>query len=324
MSDLLPTPKGPGRNGTYDWSSDVSPGQVTVVVPCINEEDGIISVIDAIKKSGFENILVIDGGSTDETVIRARSRSVQVVLQHGRGKSAAIDTSIQYVKTPYFALIDGDATYNPEDLRKMLAYFPSADMVIGSRVLLPPKGAPFAAGHQFANRLLNWTFNRIYDAHLTDILSGIRMIKTEALGALRVRSSGFTIEAELGVYLLTEGRKVIEIPASFRTRVGKAKLRYRDGFHILALILKLAYEFNPLLFFIPVGVAIFLPGVAILIYVLLLATNAFGVFHSGWALAGVGFVLSGIQFIGFGILSLLMKRIEHRQLRAIHEIARKA
>ena len=305
----------------YDWPSQIPASDVTIVVPSLNEEQGIGVVIKQIRAAGFSNIVVLDGGSTDGTVEAARSLDVMVVLQHGQGKAAAVDTALSLVRTKYVGFIDADGTYDPSDFEKMLAYAEMADMVIGSRFLHDKKDKPFVAGHGFINRLFNRAFNLIYDSSLTDILSGIRICKSSFLKEINLRSKGFGIEAELSAQILSEGGKVVEVPASFRDRIGQAKLRYRDGYHILVTILRLAYEFNPLLYFVPSGIFLFTPGFLLLSYVFV--ENAFTfnhVFHSGLALAGLGLTIVGIQIIGFGILSFLMKRIEFRQLRAIRKI----
>jgi dolichol-phosphate hexosyltransferase len=305
----------------YDWNAEISPENVTIVIPALDEEEGIGTVVEQTRKAGFNNILVVDGGSRDNTVDVARSLGVKVVLQHGTGKAAAVDGAVSLVRTPYLGLIDADGTYDPVDFHKMLVYAHGADMVIGSRVLERNGKAPFVAGHGIVNRLFTRLFNWIYDSKLTDILSGIRICNTEILRDIRFRSRGFGIEEELSAQILVEGGKIVEVPVEFRERLGKAKLRYRDGYHILTTLLRLAYELNPLLFFLPLGMILLIPGLGILAYVAWAASfGASAIFHSGWALAGLGLALAGTQIVSFSILSFLMKRIEYRQLRAIRRL----
>ncbi|HZW58232.1 MAG TPA: glycosyltransferase family 2 protein [Nitrososphaerales archaeon] len=322
-SETPSSPTSQASKQDYDFTAEISLNDLTVVIPTLNEAKGLPVVVEQVKKAGFQRILVIDGGSTDGTVDVAHSLGLYVMLQHGKGKSAAVDTAVSLVKTKYIGFIDADGTYDPEDFRKMLAYATMADMVVGSRLLGTngKKGRPFVPGHGVVNKLFNRLFNLIYDCHLTDILSGIRICNMDALRGIRFRSAGFSIEAELCAQILSEGGKVIEVPASFRERIGTAKLRYRDGYHILTTIMRLAYEFNPLLYFIPVGLLVFVPGLGIVSYVIIEAAKTSSpVFHSGWALAGLGMTIAGIQLIGFSILSFLMKRIEYRQLRAIRKL----
>ncbi|MEM0273315.1 MAG: glycosyltransferase [Sulfolobales archaeon] len=86
---------------------------LTVIIPTLNEVEGIGLVIDEVLSIGIpkDNILVVDGGSTDGTVDVVRSKDVKLVMQEGRGKASAIATALKYVKTPYVAVLDGDYTY---------------------------------------------------------------------------------------------------------------------------------------------------------------------------------------------------------------------
>jgi glycosyltransferase involved in cell wall biosynthesis len=186
----------------YDWPTEIPPEDITIVIPTLDEEEGIGTVVEQTRKAGFTNILVIDGGSRDNTVDTAHALGVKVVLQHGTGKSAAIDGAVSLVRTPYVGFIDADGTYDPADFHKMLVYAHGADMVIGSRMLHRNGKAPFVEGHGVVNRLFSRLFNWIYDSNLTDILSGIRICNTEIMSDIRLRSRGFGIEEELSQTLL--------------------------------------------------------------------------------------------------------------------------
>lgn len=73
----------------------ISRNDVTIVLPVLNEEEGVAAVIDELSKNGFQRILVIDGYSTDLTAEVARNKGVTVIEQHGRGKTGALITAIE-------------------------------------------------------------------------------------------------------------------------------------------------------------------------------------------------------------------------------------
>lgn len=300
---------------------------VTVVLPTLDEQEGIASVIDNVRRAGFSRILVVDGGSVDRTVQIAEEKGIVVLFQHGHGKTDAVDTAVAFVKTRYLALMDADDTYDPLDILAMLEQIQHSDQVIGSRMLGEKNGRNgqtdhLATGHGFGNRVLNRVFNTFFGIHLTDVLSGIRLMRTSVLKDVQFRSTGFGAEAELTAQFLMEGRKVVETPASFRRRLGNAKLGYLDGFRILGTTLRLAYEYNPLVFFMPVGMALMVPAIGFLADVLYLAEFApTRTFYTSGALAGMGLFLTGMLFAGFAAMSFLMKRIELRQLRVIRALA---
>ena len=95
---------------------------LTIVLLTLNEEEAIGTVIDELKHEGYENILVVDGYSTDFTVKIAKEKGAKVVLQKGKGKTGAIKTAIELAKTPYILVMDADGTYNPKDIENFRGY----------------------------------------------------------------------------------------------------------------------------------------------------------------------------------------------------------
>ena len=90
--------------------SQFSKDEVTVVIPVLNEEESIGQVLKKFKKEGYNNILVIDGYSTDNTVQIASINGANIIYQHGIGKTGAIKTAIEHIKTTYFLIMAGDCT----------------------------------------------------------------------------------------------------------------------------------------------------------------------------------------------------------------------
>lgn len=319
---MAPPVEGSGRQKVTPEVLD----EVTVVLPALNEEKGLSGVIEKVQGAGFSKIIVLDGNSSDRTAEIARERGVQLVTQHGRGKTEALDTSLGIVQTKYLAIIDADDSYEPSDILPMLEQIRHADQVIGSRFLAPwsreLRGErAFPRGHGFGNKLVTSVFNLFFGTHLTDVLSGIRLLRTSVAKEIRFTSTGFGAEAELTAQFLMSGRKVVETPASYRRRVGDSKLGYADGVKILSTTAKLAYEYNPLAFFVPVGAALMVPGLALLGYVYYVTKfTAAHTFLTPQALGGIGLFLTGLQLMGLGAISFLFKRIEARQLRALRGI----
>ena len=118
--------------------------KVTVIVPCFNEEGGISEVItrfprERMRAHGYEvDIIVIDNNSTDKTAEVASSLGAQVIHEPKKGKGNAIRTGFASVSsdTDFVVMLDGDATYCPEEVIRMLEPLQSefASVVIGSRL----------------------------------------------------------------------------------------------------------------------------------------------------------------------------------------------
>ena len=115
-------------------ASSVLKDDVTVVLPVLNEEEGVSVVIDELLENGYRNILVVDGYSSDLTAEVARRKGVTVVEQHGRGKTGAIKTAIEQLSTPYMLVMDGDFTYSAADIERLLTHANGYDQIIGAEV----------------------------------------------------------------------------------------------------------------------------------------------------------------------------------------------
>ena len=88
---------------------------VCILIPTLNEEESIESVVKEFRALGFENILVVDGHSTDATFARAKKAGARVILQSGRGKGQALKEVFEKIDEKYILLIDGDGTYLPSE-----------------------------------------------------------------------------------------------------------------------------------------------------------------------------------------------------------------
>ena len=285
----------------------VRPDQVTIVIPTLNEEEGIANVIEDLKSQRFRNILVVDGYSTDRTVEIAKSMGAYVLEQVGTGKAGAIRTAVEQVETPYLLVMDGDCTYKASDIYRLMAHARDYDEVIGARTQ-GRKNIPFV------NRLGNWiiskVFKLLFDKPVTDVLSGMYLVKTEKLRESKLTSDSFDIEVEVATSIAIDG-DIAEVPISYEKRVGKQKLRKMHAFRILSTMFWMANSYNPVLLYGALASVSILPAIGVLSWVV--EQKIFlNVWHSGYMLLGVMFFLFATQAIAFSTISLMMKRSEHR------------
>jgi len=281
------------------------------VLPTLNEEKGITLLIDELVSLGYHNILVVDGYSTDETALIAGGKGARVILQQGDGKTQAIKTAIENTTTPYLLIMDGDHTYNPGDIERFLTHARNYDYIIGSRIN-GRHNIPWI--HRIGNRLLTKTFNTLMGTGLSDICSGMYLIRTKAAQRLELKTNGFSTEVEIAAQLATTS-KTTQVPVNYRPRIGQAKLStVKHGFEIMTSILNLARRHNPTLFYSLMASLTALPAFPILAWV---AAQYIlnGVWHSGWAVLGVVLLLFASQAITLGAVSAVLRRIERRIVR---------
>lgn len=287
--------------------------QVTIVIPVKNEELGISQVIDEVIQEGYYNILVIDGYSADNTlkIIEAK-KGVKLIQQHGKGKTGAVKTAIENVTTPYMLILDGDCTYQAKDIQRLLNHSVNYAQVIGVR-----DRKNIGLVHRFGNWIITKSFNLLMGTHLSDIRSGMYLLRTNVARNLELGSRNFATEVEIAAQTVVE-YEVTEVPIGYRSRMGKAKLSWRNGFEILSSVIGLARKYNPVLLFSAVSVLSIIPAAVILAWVAF-SQLMIGVWHSGWALLGVMLLLFASQSLAIATLVLLLKRVEKRIIQRIEK-----
>ena len=290
---------------------------VCILIPTLNEEETIGEVISSFKRQGFDNILVIDGNSTDSTRAIAKRAGARVEIQRGKGKGAAVRQAFELIDSDIIVMIDGDGTYLPTEVQRLIEPIErgEAEHVIGNRFAY---GGAFAILHRLGNWFLNKIFSIGYGLELQDILSGYRAFTKEAVKKMTLRKEGFEIEAEMTVESVKRGIKLKEVPISYRKRRGKSKLNFfRDGMRITYTLYVLARTHNPAFYFGIIGSAFILIGVMTGIYVVYEWFN--GVTHVPLTVFTSLMIISGIQFLIFGLLGDLLVTLQREMLEALKE-----
>ena len=206
--------------------------KLSVVIPCYNEKQTIGAilkkVIQSLKNYKFLNyeILIIDDHSKDGTdkILKDLSQEEKInVYFHERnlGKGAAIQTALQYVTGDLIIIQDADLEYDPFDYNKLLLPFfdTNADVVYGSRFL---GGGKYVRIHFFwhyiANKILTFICNLFINLNLTDMETGYKVFKTEALKNISLKEKTFSFEPEVTIKLSKKKYKFFEVPITYNGR----------------------------------------------------------------------------------------------------------
>lgn len=209
---------------------------LTIVLPVLNEEKGIRFVLEELKKEGYDNILVVDGHSTDGTTHVASRNGVKLIFQDGIGKTRAIKTAIENIDTTYFIVMDGDYTYSPRDIKNFFPSLYKYDEVIGVRHL---GRSNIPTLNRFGNWVINNTFNMLFGTNLSDVCSGMYALKTSFAEKIDLKSEGFAVEVEIAANAARKGT-ISEVPIRYSPRIGQQKLSpLRDGLIIYCSLWKL-------------------------------------------------------------------------------------
>jgi glycosyltransferase (TIGR04182 family) len=286
---------------------------VCILIPTLNEAPTIGDLIREFHTLGFNNILVIDGNSIDETPDIARSAGADVFLQTGRGKGNAIIEAFGRIKQPYILMLDGDGTYSPEDAERMLAPLTGGyDHVIGDR-LTPQNKLAFSRLNFHGNQVLNKIFKVAHGRYLYDILSGYRAFRRDALSQMHLTESGFEIETEISVEAVRSRQQIAIVPIAYAKRPGTGtKLNpFHDGFKITTTIYRLARMNNPMFYFGLIGVIMIIGGLGIGIYVILEWLRH--IEHLPLTLLTVLLIVVGFEIFMFGVISDMLL-VYHREM----------
>ncbi len=296
--------------------------EVCILIPTLNEEKTIEGIIKEFMSLGFSDIIVIDGHSTDDTVEKAKNAGARVVIQSGTGKGQAVSQAFKLITSKYVVMIDGDGTYLPEEVDKLLEPVVSgqADHVIGDRFANYQKGA-FTGLNLFGNRILNKIFGFAYGIWLEDILSGYRAFNNNAIKQIELNRTGFEAETEITVECVKKDMKIVEVPITYLARVSGAATKLqplRDGFRIASTIYLLARTHNPLFYFNIIGGLLTISGMAVGIYVVdewLKDIN-----HIPLTILATLLIVTGIQMFIFAILSDLIVSMHRENMHTMRKI----
>ena len=282
---------------------------VTIVIPTLNEEKAIEKVLEELFALGLHNLMIIDGYSSDRTVEVARRYHVTVILQHGKGKAGALRTAIENVRTPYMLVMDGDYTYDPSCVGRFIQHIHSYDEIIGARPL--DNREYMTHLHKIGNEIITKTFNILMGTSLSDVCSGMYMLRTERAKDIHLSTTGFEVEAEIAAQIASSG-KITEVPINYRRRIGKQKLStWKHGFKILNSVLKLARSYNPGVFYSIIG------SIALLFSITTFA-NAFIEWSNthtlplSWFLMGISILLVVLQLGGISVQARSLRQIEQK------------
>lgn len=196
---------------------------LAVVLPALNEAPNLEFLLPALASVLAElgvtsEIVVVDGGSTDNTVTIARSFGARVLSQKSRGYGGALLEGFDAVKDAAYVLtMDSDLSHRPEFVRDLWAARAEADLVVASRYV--PGGASTTFRTRRAlSRLLNTVYSRVLSVKVHDSSSGYRLYRRLVLDSLTVSGTNFDVLPEILICLFAEGYRIVEVPFQFASR----------------------------------------------------------------------------------------------------------
>lgn len=246
--------------------------EVSVVLPCLNEQEAIASCVKKIRevfaRDGLKGeVIVIDNGSDDRSREIAANEGAKVILEPRRGYGSAYLRGLKEARGRYIIMGDSDNSYDFYDIPRFLVKLREGyDFVIGSRF----KGKIYKSAMPLMNRyignpVLSGMTRLFFHVGLSDIHCGMRALTREAFSKMKLISLGMEFATEMVVAALQNGLKTCEIPIDYYPRKGESKLKpFSDAWRHVRFMLLYCPDW---LYFIP-GMIGFLTGISVLLLLL--------------------------------------------------------
>jgi len=230
-------------------NSKVDVPQVSVILPCLNEEDSIAATVAeawaGLDRGGYSGeVLVVDNGSTDRSVALAVDAGARVVCQEVRGYGAALRRGIDEADAAIAVMADADLTYDLPNLGQLVSMVEDgADLVLASRLDgLNSDTMPFL--HRvLGTPVLSFLLRRVTNGRILvrDSQSGYRAFRTNRIRTLELQGDGMEFASEMLLQASLASYRIQETKLPYRPRRGESKLNtVQDGLRHLKLLVLLA------------------------------------------------------------------------------------
>jgi dolichol-phosphate hexosyltransferase len=214
--------------------------RVTVVIPCLNEEEGIQKVLSDVP-AFIDEIIVVDNGSTDQTATIAREMGAMVVTELQRGYGRAYKSGFRRATGDIIVTLDGDHSYPVDALSYLLEAFIQCRVGFLSASRLPAlTDTAMSRKHKIGNQILSLAMSVLFFRWVHDSQSGMWIFRRDVLDRMKLTSDGMAFSEEIKIEAI-KNRDIgfREIFINYSQRVGEKKLQpWRDGFRNIIFLLR--------------------------------------------------------------------------------------
>jgi glycosyltransferase involved in cell wall biosynthesis len=197
------------------------PGSVALIIPVLNEAETIGDVVRAVPRDLVAEVIVVDGGSTDETIARARAAGARVIVEPRSGYGTACLAGVRTTAQPVVAFIDGDGSDDPAEIFRLVGPILAGeqDFVIGSRARGTRENGSMGVHQLLAGHIAGLLMRALYGVRYTDMCP-LRAIRRAALDRLGMREKTYGWNLEMQMRAARGGLRILELPVRHRNRAG--------------------------------------------------------------------------------------------------------
>jgi len=213
---------------------------ITVIIPCLNEEQGIERVLQRMP-AFVDQVIVVDNGSTDRTSEVARASGAEVIREEVRGYGRAYKRGFAHATGDLIVTLDGDHSYPPDAISYLIEAFLhlDVDFLNASRFPVRDKRA-MSFKHKLGNLILSVAMSVLYFRWVRDSQSGMWVFRRSILKQITLESDGMAFSEEIKIEALkSRNIRFREMPVQYSSRLGEIKLNpWRDGLSNLLFLVK--------------------------------------------------------------------------------------
>jgi hypothetical protein len=213
---------------------------ITVIIPCLNEEQGIGKVLHAMPPF-VDEIIVVDNGSTDRTAAVAASLGAKVITEELRGYGRAYRRGFAAATGDLIVTLDGDHSYPIDGVSYLLEAFLHLDVDFLNASRFPVRDSrAMSFKHKFGNLVLSLATSILFFRWVRDSQSGMWVLRRSILEDMKLEADGMAFSEEIKIEAIRNRRiRFGEIAILYSTRLGEIKLSpWRDGIQNLAFLVR--------------------------------------------------------------------------------------
>ena len=218
--------------------------RITVIIPCLNEEQGIAEILKSMPDF-VDEVIVVDNNSTDRTSDVARSLGAMVIREEVRGYGRSYKRGFRDATGDIIITLDGDHSYPVDALSYLLEAFLhlDVDFLNASRFPVRDRRA-MSLKHKFGNLVLSVAMSVLYFRWVRDSQSGMWVFRRSILANMNLVADGMAFSEEIKIEALKNSRvRFGEISIQYSSRLGEVKLNpWKDGIYNLYFLLKKRFE----------------------------------------------------------------------------------
>jgi glycosyltransferase involved in cell wall biosynthesis len=222
--------------------------EITFLIPAYNEARTIAEVLDRVASLGLDyEAIVVDDGSSDATaeIVAARAEEnerVRLLRKPNGGKGSALRHGIPHCSGEIVVIQDADMEYDPSDVPALIEPIRRqvADVVYGSRLSGGRPQRAYLFWHLLGNRLLSFLTGLLFNTTITDMETGYKAFRADALKQLHLTENHFGIEPEITGEICRRRLRIYEMPVAYygRTYAEGKNITWRDGFRAVFVLVR--------------------------------------------------------------------------------------